>query len=51
MKYMIENLDPELWQLFKVFCAMEKISMRKKIEELIRDEVERGKRRYGKRKE
>jgi len=47
-KYMIENIDVDLWQRFKMLCVMEKISMRKKLEEMIKEEVERAKRRYGK---
>jgi len=46
---MIENIDGDLWQRFKMLCVMEKISMRKKLEELIKEEVDRAKRRYGKR--
>jgi len=47
-KYMIENIDVDLWQRFKMLCVMEKVSMRKKLEEMIKEEVERAKRRYGK---
>ena len=46
-KYMIQNFDDELWQRFKMLCVMEKVSMRKKIEELIKEEVEKARRRYG----
>ena len=49
MKYMIENLDVDLWQKFKLLCVMEKVSMRKKLEVMIKDEVERARKRYGKR--
>jgi len=45
---MIQNIDSELWQRFKMLCVMEKVSMRQKLEELIKEEVEKAKRRYGK---
>ncbi len=46
-KYMIQNINDELWQKFKMLCVMEKLSMRKKLEELIKEEVEKARRRYG----
>ncbi len=46
MKYMIEHLDPELWKKFKLLCTMEGMTMRQKLEQMIRDEVERAKRKY-----
>jgi len=44
---MIENLDVNLWQKFKLLCVMEKVSMRKKLEIMIKEEVEKARRRYG----
>lgn len=43
----LTKIDNELWQNFKLLCVMEKVSMRKKIEKLIKEEVERAKRVYG----
>jgi hypothetical protein len=47
MKYQIQNIDPVLWQKFKLFCVSEKISMNKKILKMVKEEIERAERRYG----
>lgn len=46
-KYMIQGIDDDLWKLFKIFCAMEDVSMCEKLKEMIKEEVERAKRKYG----
>lgn len=45
-RYMIERIDPELWQKFKLLCVMERVSMHGKLKKMIEEEVERARRRY-----
>ncbi len=42
------KVNDELWQQFKMLCVMEKVTIKKKLEEVIKEQVERAKRRYSK---
>ena len=45
-KFMLTDIPPDLWQKFKMLCVMEKLSMRKKLREMIQNEVEKATKRY-----